>query len=170
MIAMLLLVASCTKQQPNASEGRVGVDRWQAVYSNPEGDSWSGPVRDTADEALADANHHGIQHPQRQEAILVVAVPDEMPTGALPPNPMARRDLEVEVRATSVAARWDVIESTVFQDALNQERTIEFFLDGSASSNLPWPRWLPDQPGSWEILNDSSFAYFVGGGGGGCSQ
>jgi hypothetical protein len=139
--------------------------KWQAVYSNPEGESWVGPVRVSADAAWTDAEAHVRAHPFRHGQVIVIAVPESgVPSSQrLPPNPLARRTLKVPVTADALLGRWKVLERGYFAKA-GRTYLIDIQPGGMATTDLPWRHGQQKGLDSWELLNNSSFGYRVNGG------
>ena len=155
VLIVALPLLGCSKG-PSSSAPQM---MWQAVYSNPEGESWLGPKRLSSDAAMADAEAYELSHPG-VDGVVVVRVPVDsmrLERGPIPPNPIARRALDVPVTLENVVGEWRVDFYEADPDAHNDKILLN--ADGTASTTIKWR--MEDGTGTdrWEVLNDSSLAY-----------
>lgn len=163
----ILLIVGASVMKWSSNNGPL--EGWQAIYMNPDGTNWTGPVRDISEQALGDAESHMATHPEREGHVVVMRVGKEGLTPSLmsgfPPNPVASRKLQVQISLKTVVGKWEILKRGMYKDDQG-DHYLEFFRSGEAATNIDWPRWgETDEPDSWEIMNDSTLGLSVSGGG-----
>ena len=89
-----------------------------------DGDGWRGPIRNSNELALADAEAYSRKQSINRDEIMILAIYPGMNTsGQLPPNPLAERKLEMRVTLEAIVGYWEIV------DKREHASTVTNFLD-----------------------------------------
>lgn len=142
-----------------ADEANTSSQEWQAFHASADGKGWKGPVRPSMDAAMADAEAYASENGINGEEVMVLAIPPggKMPE-QLPPNPLARRELEKPVTLESLVGYWILTDTD--PEAKNVHRYLDIRSDGTCKTDFGARFATPpvDEPDRIEVLNPSSFA------------
>ena len=133
--------------------------RWRAVHADATGGGWRGPVRGDEAAAVADADALIRDRGVPETEVMVLAVPPDTDAPApLPPNPLARRELDTPLTAAALTGVWAggdgggplVLDLRPDGTCRTAYETVEEYYARGDAGGL-------GEAGSFEVLHDSAF-------------
>lgn len=151
-IVMVSLLGGCADEAGRDPQG------FMAIHASADGKGWKGPIRTSMDIAMSDAEVYARKHRIQGDEMMVLAVP----RGAsipeqMPPNPLARRELEKPISLESLAGYWVLTDTS--PDANDAHYFLDVRPDGTCTTDFG-ARFVDtpvSEPDTVRVLNESSF-------------